>query len=308
MNKIIYNFIKENGMVITSQNNTEYRCLCPLHHDKNTSFSINKNNGKFICFAGCGSGDFIKLVSLIKKLSRNDSLAFIYGKDPLVRLKAKISSLAKTYDESVEDTLSLDKVNVPNECIELDKIELCPDYLLKRINFETIKKFKLKKIVQGNLKHRIVTPIYENQEQVGYIARDYLGTSSIKNLYPPKWKVSKYIFNIDNVDIKRRVIITEGVFDAMKLTELGFTNVVAILGINFNMDRIKKLTDKGVKKIAICFDNDAETQAGQKASKSTVEYVKYLFDTLLVKLPDGKDPDECTTEQLNEAFLNAKKM
>jgi DNA primase len=92
----------------------------------------------------------------------------------------------------------------------------------------------------------------------------------------------------------------------MKLVELGFTNTIGIFGINFNMQRITKLIDKGVTKIAICLDNDKETKAGQMASESVAKRVKYLFYTKVVNLPEGKDPDECSVDQLNQAFIESK--
>lgn len=33
--------------------------LCPFHHDRNPSLSINLSSGGWICFAGCGKGDMI---------------------------------------------------------------------------------------------------------------------------------------------------------------------------------------------------------------------------------------------------------
>src|SRR3990172_9278219 len=43
----------------------EIRDRCPLHQDNNPSFSMNIHNGLFICFSGCGQGEFTNLVQRV---------------------------------------------------------------------------------------------------------------------------------------------------------------------------------------------------------------------------------------------------
>jgi AAA domain/CHC2 zinc finger len=41
--------------------NGEIKAHCPFHEDRNPSFSFNENSGMWICFAGCGSGNWVTL-------------------------------------------------------------------------------------------------------------------------------------------------------------------------------------------------------------------------------------------------------
>jgi len=64
--KILEKYNLEKGIL----RGDELLCCCPLHDDKNPSFSINLKTGKYICFAGCGAGDFIDLISKLENVGR----------------------------------------------------------------------------------------------------------------------------------------------------------------------------------------------------------------------------------------------
>lgn len=46
---------------------------CPLHEDKNPSFSISLSTGQWMCFAGCGSGNLMQLWDELDNLSEIQS-------------------------------------------------------------------------------------------------------------------------------------------------------------------------------------------------------------------------------------------
>lgn len=41
------------------------KAKCPLHEDRNASASVNIEEQKWTCFAGCGYGDIYELVKLV---------------------------------------------------------------------------------------------------------------------------------------------------------------------------------------------------------------------------------------------------
>lgn len=306
---VVKKILNDFKVSITRESHNEIGCLCPFHDDHSSSFSINKNTGKWYCYTETKGGDITGLVMRLNKCSYNKAFKYIYGGDPYMQFRIKVASKTTPVQLIEEDFGEVaDVVQIPKEAIKLDTIEKCPAYLLSRLQFDTIRRFKLGKIETGYYCNRIMIPVYENGTYVGFTTRDYSGTSNMKQLHPAGWSISKYVFNIDNIDATKPVIVVEGVFDAMYLVEKGFTNVVSIFGISFNMTRIGKLNKARVKDIILCFDNDAKSGAGQKAMDETLERINELFNVRYAELPTGKDPDEMTKEQLEQIFSNTKRM
>lgn len=59
-------------------------CKCPFHQDNHNSFSFNKHNGAWTCFAGCGSGNAIIAIQMLFGLSFRQALFLIKGEDVYV--------------------------------------------------------------------------------------------------------------------------------------------------------------------------------------------------------------------------------
>jgi DNA primase len=102
-----------------------------------------------------------------------------------------------------------------------------------------------------------------------------------------------------------QAVIVEGYTDALMAHQAGFDNVVASLGTALTPGQVALLT-RYAKKIALAYDVDA---AGQKAGTFGVQALEGLIGQLaatesgveldevrVVRLPDGKDPDEVVRE------------
>lgn len=86
------------------------------------------------------------------------------------------------------------------------------------------------------LKGRIAIPIHnEKGELIAYAGR-YPGDppeEESKYIFPPNFKKSCVIFNLNRVrdnDKERESILVEGFFDVFNLWQVGFKNVVALMG------------------------------------------------------------------------------
>lgn len=103
---------------------------------------------------------------------------------------------------------------------------------------------------------------------------------------------------------KRQVIMVEGYMDAITLHAHGVTNVVASLGTAFTIEQarlLKRYADE------IIFNYDMDT-AGQNATKRALELAGNVGLKLsVVRLPDGKDPDEFVNLHGKDAYLEAVK-
>jgi DNA primase len=125
----------------------------------------------------------------------------------------------------------------------------------------------------------------------------------------PLFDKSRTLYLIDRAKSAMRksgqAVIVEGYTDALMAHQAGFDNVVASLGTALTPGQVALLT-RYAKKIALAYDVDA---AGQKAGTFGVQALEGLIGQLaatesgveldevrVVRLPDGKDPDEVLRE------------
>src|SRR5258707_1421477 len=132
----------------------------------------------------------------------------------------------------------------------------------------------------------------------------YLNTAAT-----PLFDKSRTLYLIDKAKGSMRkggqAVIVEGYTDALMAHQAGFDNVVASLGTALTPGQVALVT-RYAKRIALAYDVDA---AGQKAGTFGVQALQGLIGQLaatesgieldevrVVRLPDGKDPDEVLRE------------
>ncbi len=98
-----------------------------------------------------------------------------------------------------------------------------------------------------------------------------------------------------------KVIVVEGYMDAISLFSAGVKNVVATLGTAFTSEHVKLIL-RYAKKIIFCYDSD---EAGQRATIRALPIVQPTgAEVFVIKVPDGKDPDEFIRKHGKAAFDN----
>lgn len=113
----------------------------------------------------------------------------------------------------------------------------------------------------------------------------------------------RLLFGLDksNREINKAgaAIVVEGYMDAISLFSAGVRNVVATLGTAFTADHAKLIL-RYAKKIIFCYDSD---EAGQRATIRALPIVQAAgAQVFVVKVPDGKDPDEFIRKHGKAAF------
>ncbi len=152
-------------------------------------------------------------------------------------------------------------------------------------------------------RNRLMIPICDSEGRVIAFGGRTLGEDQIKYLNSPESPIytkglNLFGFNLAKESIKERdaVIVVEGYFDAITPHQCGFTNVVATLGTALTEQQAKLLvryTDS--KRVYLSFDADA---AGARAIERGGETLNQIaegigIDLKVLKIPGGKDPDEC---------------
>ena len=297
--------LKSIGVNISHETNIEIGFYCPFHNNTNSpSCSINKSSGVWICFnPSCAETG--TLTDMVKKiLEKNDFQAMRYI----------MSDEFQTYD-AFEDTLNEmfsdkpDFVEFPQDILNnlyhgLGSSEKAREYLLSRgINEESMHHFRLGYSDKMNM---VVTPVHSPDGiAVGIVGRSIEGKSFKNSTNLPK---NKTMFNIHRAKrIGDHVIIVESNFDAIRVHQAGFPNVVATLGGHISDENIK-LLNRYFNKITIMTDADS---AGRELGKricsklfnKTLLWASYEYGKIYQH--DAKDAGDLTDEEIKACIKNS---
>lgn len=163
-------------------------------------------------------------------------------------------------------------------------------------------------------RNRLMIPICDDQGRVIAFGGRTLGDDQVKYLNSPETPIytkGQHLFalNLAKESIKSNdsVIVVEGYFDAITPHQFGFTNTVATLGTALTEAQAKNLVRyTESKRVFLAFDADA---AGAKAIDRGVETINQIAEGIgielrVIKIPGGKDPDECLRAPQNEGELS----
>jgi len=119
---------------------------------------------------------------------------------------------------------------------------------------------------------------------------------------------SEVLFGIEkakfNIKDKDYIIVVEGQMDVITAHKCGVDNVVASSGTTLSNKQLK-IIKRYTKNIYFAFDMD---NAGQAAIERGAKEAMHLdMNVKIVELPNGKDPDECIKNDLDEFYDSIKK-
>jgi len=337
--------IKEHGYRMTKRRRggTELNGHCPLpnHKDKNASFSVNKNNGRWNCF-GCGKGgkNIISLIQAINGWRQDQTIEYFKNK---LNIEVSEFEYVNKILKKLDDGEEVEKVEEKEFYeIYLDRPYFRPateflDIVTKRVDKWMIEQWNLLYVNSGHYKGRLIIPIIWDGKIISFVARDLTSRSErwqkiyaklikedtpiedikikqhkfgcSKVLYPEGTPINKIFFNFDEAKKQKTVFLVEGVFDCMRLVSYGY-NAMAILGSRLSNFQYKEIV-KNFEKVYICLDNDVKEDGrnpGQEAAQKILQNLEKFIYVKNVILPIGKDPDECTLDEFKQSLDICNKM
>ena len=275
---LIEDYLKEKNIQYRKTGNSQFVIkICPAcDDDKGTHCYINQASGMWDCKKCMGKGNFNQFRKLFGDSYVDLALLPEAGKQ-------KIST--KTIDPNIV-------VNASAKLLSLYKDHLAYLVTERQLDIDTIKHFRL-----GSTGSKICIPIYKKGVVVNVrYRRDPKETTGAK--YTQERGCKAELFNnIIFDDTPSEVIITEGEFDAIKLHQKGFKNVVSTtLGSTYFPDAWIQYFNK-VKKIYICYDNDFD---GQKGATMVAQKLgpDRCYNVVLPK--DPNEPKVDTTDFFNK--------
>jgi DNA primase len=171
-----------------------------------------------------------------------------------------------------------------------------PRYILERgIPKEICKEFQLG---YDEARKRVVFPVLDEEGNfVGMQGRAVLpGIEPTWYTYPPFQK-AKHVYGLNRVR-GGQVILMEGVIDVLKWTAYGIKGCVSLFGSMPSEVQLSKIARMGLP-VWMAWDGD---EAGRKADRATVAFLKNRVPLYRIRIPEGKDPDDLTPEQARVAI------
>lgn len=319
----------------------DYFGLCPFHKEKTPSFSVVPAKGIYYCF-GCGKGGnvfqfimnaenlpYVEALKLLADRARI-SLPESDSEEDREKAKTKQSILSINVEAARFFHNQLSKGGNKKAVEYLDGRKILPgtikkfgigyspeswDALLNHLkdlgNSENLllkSGLILPKKDGGyydRFRGRIIFPIFDIRGNVIGFGGRVLDGSMPKYLNSPDTPVySKgrhlYGMNFAKNSKDGRIIIVEGYMDAVSLHQNGIGYAVASLGTALTETQ-GRLLKKYAEEIVICFDADT---AGQAATMRSLELLSDLgCNVKVLRIPDGKDPDEFLKKNGADEFL-----
>lgn len=259
---------------------------CPIHGGDNpAAFHVDRRRNLWRCFTRCQAGG--DLIELARRLC--DGSWSAAGR--------WLNRLARRFPDEYPPpghSNPAPRVNAPFRPFP-HRIALDPDcgFLAdKGIRPETARRFEAGRyhgagFLAGCVGIRLHDP---EGGPLGYAGRRLAPEAAFargKWKFPRSFPKSSVLFNHHRARtiISRGLIVVEGPWDVIKLSQAGFPNAVALMGVSASLAQIRIISQ--APSILLMMDGD-------RAGKAAADNIRSLFadhpDTRIVRLPEQKDP------------------
>ncbi len=303
-----------------------WKGLCPFHEDRNPSFTVSPETGRYKCWSCGEGGDIFTWVMKTQNVDFKEALQ-ILAKAAGVTLSRQLgkdnSSQREVWQVAMAEALSFFKE-------QLSKSTLAKEYCRKRgLAKETLEEWEIGyapdvgDALAGTLKRkglpladckqlflvdqdpgggffdkfrsRLIFPIRDERGELVAFGGRLLGDGHPKYINSgdtPLYRKSRVLYGMhrakEALQKERRAILVEGYLDVIACHEAGIKGALASLGTSLAEDHAK-LLKRWCDEVAILYDSDT---AGQKAARRAVEVLRVEGLKVRVALmPDGEDPD-----------------
>ncbi|MEE1170508.1 MAG: DNA primase, partial [Anaerovoracaceae bacterium] len=322
---------------------SNYKGLCPFHSEKTPSFVVSETKQYFTCFGCQKSGDVftfmqeyynMDFVQAAEKLADECGLTFkrFSGGDAraekirnemyeMNRQAARFfyralrerpnPGLPYMYSRGVsDDVMRIFGIGWADEKWDslyrhMKGLGFSDEQLIRA---GLISYSENRKNYYDKFRERVIFPIQNTSGKVIGFGGRAMGDAMPKYLNSQESDVFKkknnlYGLNITRQDISRedQAILVEGYMDVIGLYQSGVRNVSASLGTALTENQAKMLK-RYTSNIVLSYDAD---EAGQKAALRGMDILRDEGCRVhVLKVTDGKDPDEFVKKRGKEAFLD----
>lgn len=245
-------------------------CLNPEHDDSNPSLRVDRVTGIMHCFS-CGFKGNL----------------FTYYGAPESPLEVRIHRIKEKIAKSRAQTVG---IQLPEDRIEWKGGPF------RNISEKTLKIWQAFTWNVPKFEGRIIFPIRDiTGKTVALLGRKISGMTDKYYIYPQGVEMPFCPAKVK--PINNRVILVEGIFDALNLWDNGLKNTVCCFGTQqMNWVKLSLLKLQGVQGLDIMFDGDEGGNQAAESIKGLAE--KMELSVQIVKLRDGQDPGNFNPDEI----------
>lgn len=332
------NIVDVIGRVVTLKKaGSNYKGLCPFHQEKTPSFIVSESRQRYTCF-GCGeTGDVIAFVEKYYNLDFRgavEMLAKEYGVEIADsfgggRKKTELYEInrlaARFFYRLLREKANPGYTYMKNRGISeetMNKFGLGYadgqwQSLLNHLDAEGVNRRKMLELglisrsgdrYFDKFRNRVIFPIINTSGRVIGFGGRIIGEGNPKYLNSPETPVFQKKNNLYGLNLTRQevskedwIILVEGYMDVIALYQAGIRNVAASLGTALTENQAA-LIKRYTRNVVLSYDAD---EAGQNAAMRGID-ILYQEDLKprVLKVSDGKDPDEFIQSHGRQAFLD----
>ncbi len=302
--------------------------LCPFHEERTPSFSVNAERQFYHCFSCKVGGDVFRFIQETERVGFLESVELLSHRAGIAvperrnaergtraPLLEALEAATTAYEQWLADPDSgaaarayLERRGITRETQRTFRLGLAPpgwESLVPRLKGRFRDDVLLEARLAGQresthtlydwFRNRLMVPLIAPGGSVlGFGARA-MGDDKPKYLNSPEstvYQKSRYLFGLEqarkHIKPDGEVIVVEGYFDAIALSQAGLQNVVATSGTALTADHARQLA-RLARGVALTYDGDS---AGQDAMlRSLGVLLAEGLDVVVVDLPAGQDPD-----------------
>ena len=314
-----------------------YVGLCPFHQEDTPSFHVYTDTQSYYCF-GCHRGgnvftyvmerDGVNFSEALRILA--DRAGIKLNADRNIHTEREILSLTEDYyaeclKQSELGRKYLERRSMDKSDIQKYKLGYAPEQWDALTRHLRSKGLSDRQIVNAGLalpsragiydrfRGRIIFPVHDITGKVIAFGGRLISGEGAKYINSPESEIYHKRKNLYLLDIakkfireKKRSILCEGYMDALRLHKAGFTESVASLGTSLTPEQAGLLS-RYADRCYICYDSDS---AGQNAALRGMYILQSNgLDVYVMRLPEGKDPDEYllthSSDEFEQLIMNA---
>lgn len=274
---------------------------CPLHRDRRPSFSLNVGNGLWICFSGCGQGNFPKLVREVLGVTAREADVWIAEHRRAVDGQELARLLEQATVPAEESSRVSEGWRTTYEGLSDNVLPVW--YFQRGFTWTTADAWGIR---WDSERERLVVPVRDHRgDLVGTVSRQT--RSFPKYVNSPGLPAKKILFGLCPNDEKLPIIIVEGVLDALWLRQLGHRGV-ALLGTTLSFAQVRLLQAWGPPRIYLALDNDQPGKAAQAEHLRTLRAAGWARLWTVAYPAHAKDVQDCNEEEVKRMIEEAKEV
>lgn len=316
---------------------SSWKGLCPFHREKTPSFFVFPARGTWKCF-GCGEGgDIISFLMKHRNLTFLEVIEELAEENGITIEKSGSGTVSAGTSKGLYEVVAeaqefyrncfrepagkMAREYLRQREIDEDALEIGIGYApggntllvhLSNCNFSVSVMSEAGLVITGRgdpydrFRKRLTFPIRDRRGRVVSFGARGFGDAEPKYLNGPEtsiYRKGSFLYGYSTAQKGAResgmAILVEGYFDHARLISIGLAGTVATSGTALTEKQARNL--KGMSdSVYICYDGDsAGTKAAVKAAEILLSQGGY---PLIVKLPDGMDPDDFIREKGKNAF------